>query len=71
MSISAKFVRFDENYLWVELSDGRTLGVPLAGQFEKSQLCDVFASLKTDGPARTLEVMDAAVIEEARKNAGD
>jgi hypothetical protein len=30
MSISAKSLRFDENSMWVELSDGRTLGVPLA-----------------------------------------
>ncbi|MGC1353206.1 MAG: DUF2442 domain-containing protein [Xanthobacteraceae bacterium] len=30
MTISATAVRFDENTMWVELSDGRTLGVPLA-----------------------------------------
>lgn len=30
MSISAKSLRFDENSLWVEWSDGRILGVPLA-----------------------------------------
>ncbi|MDQ2078901.1 DUF2442 domain-containing protein [Xanthobacteraceae bacterium Astr-EGSB] len=30
MSISATTVRFDEHTLWVDLSDGRTLGVPLA-----------------------------------------
>ena len=30
MSISAKSVHFDENSMWVELSDGRTLGIPLA-----------------------------------------
>lgn len=30
MSISAKSVRFDENSLWVELADGRTIGAPLA-----------------------------------------
>jgi Protein of unknown function (DUF2442) len=30
MSISPTAVRFDENTMWVELSDGRTLGVPLA-----------------------------------------
>ncbi|WP_174889604.1 DUF2442 domain-containing protein [Candidatus Williamhamiltonella defendens] len=29
MSISAKQVRFDDSYLWVELNDARTLGVPL------------------------------------------
>ena len=29
MSISAKSVRFDDNSMWVELSDGRTLGIPL------------------------------------------
>ncbi|MEF3366617.1 DUF2442 domain-containing protein [Methylocystis sp. 9N] len=30
MSISAKSLRFDQDNMWVELSDGRTLGVPLA-----------------------------------------
>jgi hypothetical protein len=30
MSISAKALRFDEDNMWVDLSDGRTLGVPLA-----------------------------------------
>lgn len=30
MTISAKSVRFNDNTLWVELNDGRTLGVPLA-----------------------------------------
>jgi len=30
MSISAKEVRFDSDSMWVELSDGRTIGVPLA-----------------------------------------
>jgi hypothetical protein len=30
MSISATTVRFDEYTMWVELTDGRTLGVPLA-----------------------------------------
>jgi hypothetical protein len=29
-SVSAKRVRFDADNMWVELSDGRTLGVPLA-----------------------------------------
>jgi len=29
MSISAKSLRFDDDSMWVELSDGRTLGVPL------------------------------------------
>lgn len=29
-SVKAKAVRFDQDSLWVELSDGRTLGVPLA-----------------------------------------
>lgn len=27
--VSASAVRFDESSMWVELSDGRTLGVPL------------------------------------------
>jgi hypothetical protein len=30
MSISPTNVRFDEHRMWVDLSDGRTLGVPLA-----------------------------------------
>lgn len=30
MSISPKSLRFDEDAMWVELEDGRTLGVPLA-----------------------------------------
>ena len=30
MSISATAVRFDEHTMWVELTDGRTLGVALA-----------------------------------------
>jgi hypothetical protein len=30
MSISATAVRFDEDTMWVDLTDGRTLGVPLA-----------------------------------------
>ena len=30
MIISATAVHFDEHTMWVDLSDGRTLGVPLA-----------------------------------------
>lgn len=30
MTILATSVRFDEHTMWVELSDGRTLGIPLA-----------------------------------------
>jgi hypothetical protein len=30
MTISAVSVRFDKHTMWVELTDGRTLGVPLA-----------------------------------------
>lgn len=30
MNISATSVHFDDNQMWVELTDGRTLGVPLA-----------------------------------------
>jgi Protein of unknown function (DUF2442) len=29
-SVSPTSVRFDEDSLWVDLSDGRTIGVPLA-----------------------------------------
>jgi Protein of unknown function (DUF2442) len=30
MSISAKAVRFDDDSMWVDLSDGRIIAVPLA-----------------------------------------
>jgi hypothetical protein len=30
MDLSAMSIHFDEDTMWVELSDGRTLGVPLA-----------------------------------------
>ena len=30
MTISATAVRFDEHTMWVDLTDGRTIGVPLA-----------------------------------------
>jgi hypothetical protein len=30
MTISATSVRFDNDTMWVDLTDGRTLGVPLA-----------------------------------------
>ena len=30
MTISATSVRFDDHTMWAELTDGRTLGVPLA-----------------------------------------
>lgn len=30
MNISAKALHFDDATMWVELADGRTLGVPLA-----------------------------------------
>ena len=30
MTISAKSVRFDDNSMWVDLSDGRIIAVPLA-----------------------------------------
>jgi hypothetical protein len=30
MTISPTSVRFDEHTMWVDLSDGRTIGVPLA-----------------------------------------
>jgi Protein of unknown function (DUF2442) len=30
MTISATTIRFDDNTMWVDLTDGRTLGVPLA-----------------------------------------
>jgi hypothetical protein len=30
MTISATTVHFDEHTMWVDLTDGRTLGVPLA-----------------------------------------
>ena len=30
MKVSATAVRFDDDSMWVDLSDGRTIGVPLA-----------------------------------------
>lgn len=30
ISVSATAVRFDDDQMWVELDDGRTLGIPLA-----------------------------------------
>ncbi|MFN8946606.1 MAG: DUF2442 domain-containing protein [Alphaproteobacteria bacterium] len=30
MNISARALRFDDSTMWVDLTDGRTLGVPLA-----------------------------------------
>jgi hypothetical protein len=30
MTISARAVRFDDSSMWVELADGRVLGIPLA-----------------------------------------
>lgn len=30
LQVSPKTVRFDEDSFWIDLSDGRTLGVPLA-----------------------------------------
>jgi hypothetical protein len=30
MDILAKAVRFDDSYMWIDLSDGRTIGVPYA-----------------------------------------
>jgi hypothetical protein len=30
MEVSAESVRFDEDVMWVKLTDGRVLGVPLA-----------------------------------------
>jgi AbrB family looped-hinge helix DNA binding protein len=40
--------------------------------FERSELSEVFAMLKTAGPTRSLDDMDAAVLAEVRrKNAGD
>ena len=30
MSISPRFLRFDQDSMWVELEDGRVIGVPLA-----------------------------------------
>lgn len=51
MNISAKSVRFDDNSMWVDLSDGRTIGVPLAwfprllhGKLEQRQKCELSIS---------------------------
>ena len=48
-----------------EVTDGVLLRrAPL---FESTELSDVFAMLKVDGGSRTIEDMDAAVAEEARR----
>ena len=48
MNTSAKTVRFDDNSMWVDLSDGRTIGVPLAwfprllhAKSEQRQKCEL------------------------------
>ena len=48
MNTSAKSVKFDDNNMWVELSNGRTLGIPLAwfprllhATPEQRQQCDL------------------------------
>lgn len=46
MSISVERVTFDEDQMWVALSDGRTLGVPLAW----------FPRLLAAGPAERAKV---------------
>lgn len=53
-----------------EVADGVLLRrAPL---FERTDLADVFARLKTDGRARSIDEMDAAVSAEARRrHAGD
>ncbi|MCW2274314.1 AbrB family transcriptional regulator [Rhodoblastus acidophilus] len=52
-----------------EVGDGVLL--KRAPLFETTQMSDVFACLKTDGRARAVEEMDAAILAEARKHAGD
>ena len=52
-----------------ETSEGVLLR--MAPLFEPTTVADVFASLKGDGRARTIEEMDAAVAAEARRRAGD
>ncbi len=51
MNTSAKTVRFDDNSMWVDLSDGRTIGVPLAwfprllhAKPEQRQKCELSAN---------------------------
>ena len=51
ISVSATAVRFDDDQMWVELSDGRTLGIPLAwyprllhGSPELRNLCTISPS---------------------------
>jgi hypothetical protein len=51
MNTSAKSVRFDDNSMWVDLLDGRTLGIPLAwfprllhAKPEQRQKCDLSAN---------------------------
>lgn len=47
-SVRAKSVSFDDDKMWVELSDGRTLGIPLAwfprllhATHEQRQICRI------------------------------
>ena len=52
-----------------ETADGVLLkAAPL---FPPTTIDEVFGSLKYDGPARTIEEMDAAVLAEARRRARD
>jgi AbrB family looped-hinge helix DNA binding protein len=39
--------------------------------FPLARIQDVFGVLRTDGPAKTIEEMDAAVVAEARRHARD
>jgi hypothetical protein len=61
---------------WAEIDEDISIAGLLAGRrdqgrrFEKSQLSDVFAMLKSEGPARSMEDMDAAVLAEARRKNG-
>ncbi len=43
MTISATAVRFDDDTMWVDLTDGRTLGVPLAWVSLRAQAASDFA----------------------------
>ena len=53
-TLAAKELRFDEHTMWVELDDGRTLGVPLAWfprlmAARKEQLVQYFISASGNG----------------------
>jgi hypothetical protein len=50
---------------------GQVIQRKAASAFPPTTVDQVFAMLKSDGPAHTIEEMDAAVVAEARRRARD